>query len=54
VKTFQAHASCWDEAQARYLWAKALPAEAGRQRETAADMYHRIGAGPRWMTVSVD
>jgi hypothetical protein len=24
VKTFQAHACCWDEAEARYLWAKAL------------------------------
>ena len=49
VRTFQAHACCWDEAEARCLWAKALPAEAGCQRDTAAALYRRIGASPRWM-----
>ena len=48
VEIFQAHGCSWDEAEARFLWAKALPAEAGRQRQTAADLYRRIGAGRRW------
>jgi DNA-binding SARP family transcriptional activator len=48
VDTFRAYACTWDEAEARYLWAKALPAQASRQRNTAADLYRRIGAGPRW------
>jgi DNA-binding SARP family transcriptional activator len=53
TKTFQAHACHWDEAEARYLWAVSLPAEASRQRDTAADLYRRVGAGPRWMTQPV-
>ena len=48
VETFQMYACSWDEAEARCLWAKALPAEAGRQLETATGLYHRIGAGRRW------
>jgi DNA-binding SARP family transcriptional activator len=54
VRTFQTHACCWDEAEARCAWAKALPAEAGQQRDTAVGLYRRMGAGPRWITVSVD
>ena len=50
VKTFQAHACYWDEAEARYLWAVSLPADASRQRDTAADLYRRVGAGSRWMS----
>ena len=49
AETFRAYACSWDEAEARSLWAKALPAEAGRQRQTAADLYRRIGAGRRWV-----
>jgi len=48
VGTFHAHGCAWDEAEARCLWAKALPAETGRQRQTATDLYRRISAGPRW------
>jgi hypothetical protein len=48
VGTFHAHACSWDEAEARCLWAKALPAEADRQRAAAADLYRRMGAGRRW------
>jgi hypothetical protein len=48
VDTFRVHACSWDEAAARCLWAKALPAEAGRQRETGTGLYRRIGAGRRW------
>lgn len=48
VATFRAYASTWDEAETRCLWARALPAQAGRQRSIAADLYRRIGAGPRW------
>jgi DNA-binding SARP family transcriptional activator len=48
VETFHAHACSWDEAEARCLWAKALPAEASQQRQEAADLYRRIGASQRW------
>ena len=48
VETFRAHACSWDEAEARCLWARALPADADRQRETAAGLYRRMGAGRRW------
>lgn len=48
VETFRAHACSWDEAEARCLRAKALPTGARRQRETAAGIYRRIGAGGRW------
>ena len=49
VEIFRAYACSWDEAEARSLWARALPAEAGRQRQAAADLYRRIGAGRRWV-----
>ncbi|HZD02656.1 MAG TPA: BTAD domain-containing putative transcriptional regulator [Actinomycetes bacterium] len=48
VETFHAYACSWDEAEAHCLWAKALPAEADRQRATAAGLYRRIGAARRW------
>lgn len=48
VTTFHAYACLSDEAEARCLWAKALPAEASRQRETAVGLYRRMGAGHRW------
>jgi len=48
VDTFQAYNCTWDEAEARHLWANALPAHASRQRDAAASIYRRIGAGPRW------
>jgi hypothetical protein len=48
VQTFNTHACSWDEAEARCLWAKALPAQARRQRETATGLYRGIGAGRRW------
>jgi len=50
AQTFRGYACCWDEAEARCLWARALPAEAGSQREVAAGLYRRIGAGHRWAT----
>lgn len=50
VETFQAHECRWDEAEARGMWATALPAEAGPQRQTAVDIYRRISAGDRWAT----
>jgi ATP/maltotriose-dependent transcriptional regulator MalT len=49
VRSFRAHECPWDEAEARCLWAKALPAQAKRQRGISADLYHRIGAGQRWV-----
>lgn len=49
VRTFRAHACQWDEAEAWSLRAKALPTETGRQRDTAATLYLRIGASPRWI-----
>ena len=54
VKTFRTYGCHWDEAEARYLWAVSLPAEASRQRDTAADLYGRAGAGSRWMPKSAD
>jgi len=50
AQTFRSYACCWDEAEARCLWARALPAEAGSQREIAAGLYRSIGAGHRWAT----
>ena len=50
AETFQAHECRWDEAEARRMWAMALPAEAGPQRGRAVDIYRRIGAGDRWAT----
>jgi hypothetical protein len=49
VQTFRAYTCCWDEAEARCLWGKGLPAEAGRQRDAAVGLYRRIGAGRRWV-----
>jgi hypothetical protein len=50
AQTFRGYACCWDEAEARCLWARALPAEAGSQREIATRLYRSIGAGHRWAT----
>ena len=50
AQTFRGYACCWDEAEAHCLWARALPAEAGSQREIAAGLYRSIGAGHRWAT----
>lgn len=50
AQTFRGSACRWDEAEARCLWARALPAEAGSQREIAARLYRSIGAGHRWAT----
>ena len=48
VNTFHRYACSWDEAQARSLWARALPAEASGQHKAAAALYRRIGASRRW------
>ena len=49
VNTFHRYACSWDEAQARSLWARALPAEAsGQHKAAAAALYRRIGASRRW------
>jgi len=45
AETFRGYACRWDQAEARCLWARALPAEAGSQREIAAGLYRSIGAG---------
>jgi DNA-binding SARP family transcriptional activator len=50
TQAFRGHACCWDEAEARCLWARALPAEASSQREIAAGLYRSIGAGHRWVS----
>jgi DNA-binding SARP family transcriptional activator len=50
AETFQAHKCRWDEAEARCMWAMALPAEAGPQRGRAVDIYREIDAGDRWAT----
>jgi DNA-binding SARP family transcriptional activator/tetratricopeptide (TPR) repeat protein len=53
VATFRARGLVWEEAEARCLWARTLPSErrgagAGELRATAASLYRRLGAGPRW------
>jgi len=48
AETFRAHGCSWDEAEARCLWANALPARSRSQRGTATAMYQRVGAGRRW------